>query len=66
MWMRGPLAIGLGGVVVASLGSMLLPASRLGLALNSFALYGGLALFSAFCLYDTAKVNLLHQSYASH
>ncbi|XP_042214967.1 growth hormone-inducible transmembrane protein-like isoform X2 [Homarus americanus] len=53
----GPLGIGLGGVLVASLGSAFLPpTSALGLSLYSISLYGGLLLFSAFLLYDTQKV----------
>lgn len=53
----GPLGIGLGGVLVASLGSAFLPpTSTLGLSLYSISLYGGLLLFSAFLLYDTQKV----------
>jgi len=53
----GPLGIGLGGVFVASLASSFLPATTtLGMGVHSFALYGGLLLFSAFLLYDTQKV----------
>ncbi|CAH8577687.1 unnamed protein product [Heterobilharzia americana] len=53
----GPLAIGLGVVVVSSLGSMFLsPVSRLGSGLASISLYGGLLLFSGFLLYDTQHV----------
>lgn len=53
----GPLGIGLGGVFVASIGSMFVPATTtLGLSLYSISLYGGLVLFSAFLLYDTQKV----------
>ncbi|KAK3857962.1 hypothetical protein Pcinc_035819 [Petrolisthes cinctipes] len=53
----GPLGIGLGGVLVASLGSLWLPpTTTLGLSLYSISLYGGLLLFSAFLLYDTQKV----------
>ncbi|KAK7072289.1 hypothetical protein SK128_028033 [Halocaridina rubra] len=53
----GPLGIGLGGVIVASLGSAFLPTTTtLGLSLYSISLYGGLLLFSAFLLYDTQKV----------
>lgn len=53
----GPLGIGLGGVLVASLGSAFLPASSsLAMPLYSISLYGGLLLFSAFLLYDTQKV----------
>jgi len=53
----GPLGIGLGGVFAASLGSCFIPpTSTLGLSLFSIYLYGGLALFSCFLLYDTQKV----------
>ncbi|KAA0186040.1 hypothetical protein HAZT_HAZT010104 [Hyalella azteca] len=53
----GPLGIGLGGVLVASIGSMFVPATTtLGLSLYSISLYGGLLLFSAFLLYDTQKI----------
>ncbi|XP_050687969.1 growth hormone-inducible transmembrane protein-like isoform X3 [Eriocheir sinensis] len=55
----GPLGIGLGGVLVASLGSAFLPASSsLAMPLYSISLYGGLLLFSAFLLYDTQKVGV--------
>lgn len=57
MNMGGPLAIGLGGVFAASLGSMFLPpTTALGAGLYSVALYGGLVLFSAFLLYDTQRI----------
>jgi len=49
----GPLAIGLGGMLGVSLLSMIYPGSP---ALTSIWLYGGLALFSAFVLYDTQMV----------
>ena len=49
----GPLAIGLGGMLGVSLLSMLYPGSP---ALHNMWLYGGLALFSAFTLYDTQKI----------
>ena len=45
----GPLAVGLGGMMGISLLSLLYPGSA---ALHSIWLYGGLALFSAFVLYD--------------
>ncbi|CAG0882198.1 unnamed protein product [Cyprideis torosa] len=53
----GPMAIGLGVVFAASLGSMFLPpTTALGAGLYSISLYGGLLLFSAFLLYDTQKI----------
>jgi len=55
--MGGPLAIGLGVVFAASLGSMFLPpTTALGAGLYSISLYGGLLLFSAFLLYDTQRI----------
>lgn len=55
LWMRGPLAIGLGAVCIASVGSMFLPASAAGMAAN-VSLYLGIPVFSAFMLYDTSKL----------
>jgi len=49
----GPLACGLGGLLGVSLLSILYPGSP---ALRSIWLYGGLALFSAFVLYDVQKI----------
>lgn len=55
--MGGPLAIGLGLVFAASMGSMFLaPTTALGASLYSVSLYGGLVLFSAFLLYDTQRI----------
>ena len=55
--MAGPLSMGLGAVFIASLGSAFLPATgALGATMFNVSLYGGLALFSAFVLYDTSKV----------
>uniref|UniRef100_A0A7S3MRA4 Uncharacterized protein n=1 Tax=Strombidium inclinatum TaxID=197538 RepID=A0A7S3MRA4_9SPIT len=48
----GPLALGLGGMIGISLLSAFYPSP----ALHNIWLYGGLALFSAFVLYDTQKV----------
>merc|ERR1719431_34005 len=57
LYMGGPLAMGLGVVFCASLGSAFLPPSTaLGAGLYSVAMYGGLILFGAFLLYDTQKV----------
>jgi FtsH-binding integral membrane protein len=53
----GPLAIGLGFVLAASLaGFFIPPTTRLGLSLYSLSVYGGLILFSGFLLYDTQKI----------
>jgi len=49
----GPLAIGLGGMLGISLLSMFYPGSP---ALYNLYMYGGLALFSAFVLYDTQMI----------
>ncbi|CAK6436527.1 unnamed protein product [Pipistrellus nathusii] len=55
--MGAPLGVGLGLVFVSSLGSMFLPPTTVaGATLYSVAIYGGLALFSMFLLYDTQKV----------
>lgn len=59
LYLGGPLVMGLGAVVVASLGSLLLPATGAALA-YSVSLYGGLALFSGFVLYDTS--NVIHRA----
>jgi len=53
----GPLGIGIGGLIAASFGSVILPpTSALALPLHSLTLYGGLILFSCFLLYDTQMV----------
>merc|ERR1719471_275791 len=55
--MGGPLAMGLGIVFCASLGSAFLPpTTAMGAGLYSVAMYGGLILFGAFLLYDTQKI----------
>merc|ERR1719431_2176708 len=57
LYMGGPLAMGLGVVFCASLGSAFLPPSTaLGAGLYSVAMYGGLLLFGAFLLYDTQRI----------
>lgn len=53
LWMRGGLTIGLMTVVGASVGQMFFPASSL---LMNVSLYGGLALFGGFQLYDTQRI----------
>jgi len=57
LYMGGPLAMGLGVVFCASIGSSFLPpTSALGAGMASLAIYGGLILFGAMLLYDTQKV----------
>ncbi|CEF67710.1 Growth hormone-inducible transmembrane protein [Strongyloides ratti] len=57
LYMGGPLAMGLGFVIMANIGSIFLPPNTaLGAGLYSVVLYGGLILFSAFILYETQKV----------
>jgi len=57
LYMGGPLAMGLGVVFCASLGSAFLPpTTAMGAGLYSVAMYGGLILFGAFMLYDTQKI----------
>lgn len=57
LMMGGPLAMGLGVVIVSSLGTMFFPASTaLGAGLYSVSLYGGLLLFSGFLLFDTQRI----------
>lgn len=55
--MAGPLAMGLGVVFVANIGSFFFPPqTALGAGLASIVVYGGLILFSAFLLYDTQRI----------
>ena len=57
LMMSGPLAMGLGVVFVANIGSFFFPPhTALGAGLASIVVYGGLILFSAFLLYDTQRV----------
>jgi len=57
LYMGGPLAMGLGVVFCASIGSAFLPpTTAMGAGLYSVAMYGGLILFGAFLLYDTQKI----------
>jgi len=53
----GPLSLGLGGICVASLGGMFLPATSAAVPIiNSLVTYGGLVVFGGFMLYDTQKI----------
>jgi len=57
LYMGGPLAMGLGVVFVSSIGTWFLPpTSVLGAGMYTIAVYGGLALFGLFLLYDTQKI----------
>ncbi|CAD5217168.1 unnamed protein product [Bursaphelenchus xylophilus] len=57
LMMGGPLAMGLGVVFVANIGSFFFPPhTALGASLASVVVYGGLILFSMFLLYDTQRI----------
>uniref|UniRef100_A0AC35F871 Uncharacterized protein n=1 Tax=Panagrolaimus sp. PS1159 TaxID=55785 RepID=A0AC35F871_9BILA len=57
LMMGGPLAMGLGVVFVANIGTFFLPpGSALGASLASIAVYCGLILLSAFLLHDTQRL----------
>lgn len=62
--MAGPLAMGLGIVFVANIGTFFLPpTSALGASMASVVIYGGLILFSAFLLYDTQRIVKMAEEY---
>merc|ERR1712168_320706 len=53
----GPLSLCLGGVMVAAIGGMFVPAtSAAAPVINSVVTYGGLVVFGGFMLYDTQKI----------
>ncbi|KZV85310.1 hypothetical protein EXIGLDRAFT_654181 [Exidia glandulosa HHB12029] len=57
LYMGGPLLAGVTVVALSSLAPMALPLGMRGLAITeSISLYGGLAVFSGFVLYDTQKI----------
>jgi FtsH-binding integral membrane protein len=65
LYLGGPLMAGLCVLIVASLSSMLLPArfQRTLSILEALTMYGGLALFGAFILYDTQKLMFRAREY---
>lgn len=65
--MGGPLAIGLGAVFAASIGSAFLPpATAIGAGLYSISMYGGLLVFSGLLLYDTQRVVRSAETYPQY
>ncbi|KAI0053439.1 hypothetical protein FA95DRAFT_1674452 [Auriscalpium vulgare] len=57
LYMGGPLLAGVTVVALSSLAPMALPLGMRGLAVaEAISLYGGLAVFSGFVLYDTQKI----------
>ncbi|XP_071830197.1 growth hormone-inducible transmembrane protein-like [Apostichopus japonicus] len=57
LYMGGPLAMGLGVVLISSLGGLFFPVTTaLGSGLYAISTYGGVVLFSGFMLYDTQLI----------
>lgn len=66
LYMGGPLLAGVTVVALSSLAPMALPLGMRGLAVaESISLYGGLAVFGGFVLFDTQKI-LQHARMAEH
>lgn len=68
LYLGGPLMAGLCVLIVASLSSMILPArfAKTLTFIEGLMLYGGLALFSAFILYDTQKLMFRAKEFEVH